>query len=59
MSDIIKVALIFSATCIVCFAIWIFFSPYQGCVRSQSAKSPELAADAGRMCAIAVTPRTQ
>lgn len=59
MSDIIKVALIFSATCIVCFAIWIFFSPYQGCVRSLSAKSPELAADAGSKCAVVVTPRSQ
>jgi hypothetical protein len=58
MSDIIKVALIFSATCIVCLAIWIFFSPYQGCVRSQSGKSPEQAADAGRGCALVVT-RTQ
>ena len=33
MSDAVKVALIFSATCIVCLSMWIFFSPYQTCVR--------------------------
>ena len=34
MSDAVKVVLIFSATCIVCLSMWIFFSPFQTCVRA-------------------------
>ena len=55
MSDIVKVAVILSVTCFICLAIFIFFSPYQGCVRSQSEKSPDFAADAGRLCAMLTT----
>ena len=34
MSDVVKVALIAAATVIVVVCLWIYFSPYQSCVRA-------------------------
>lgn len=33
MHDKVKVALIIAATLIICEGIWIFFSPFQNCMR--------------------------
>ena len=34
MSDNVKVALILATTAIICLCIWIYFSPFQTCVRA-------------------------
>ncbi len=34
MSENVKIALILAATLVVAEGLWIFFPPYQGCVRA-------------------------
>ncbi|HEX8532992.1 MAG TPA: hypothetical protein VF662_02395 [Allosphingosinicella sp.] len=45
MSDVVKVALIAAATVIAAVAIYIYFSPYQTCVRAQSKLAKETYVD--------------
>ena len=44
MSEIIKAALVLGVSIIAAIGLWIYFSPYQSCVRTLSAQynSPEL-----------------
>ena len=54
MSDAVKIALIFSATSIVCLSMWIFFSPFQTCVRGLVGDGDDLA-EASYECIKAAT----
>jgi hypothetical protein len=43
VSDLLKAALIISGAAIIATSIWVYFSPYQTCVRAEHVRGNEMA----------------
>lgn len=52
MSDLVKIAIVLCCTVIVIFIVWMYFSPYQTCLRAERAED---SSNAEIRCAVAVS----